>query len=218
MRWLTPKELAKVSGKSERTLRHYASKGKLKVKKDGSIWLIEPMSAIAAGIKIPPDFLESLKNPEEKPLPSSHGNSATSAASAAKKSLKSEEQTSKESERKYKSLGELGVYKDLLEVFRQEHEKVSKQINDYMKRCLQCIALGFYEYSRDKKVEHYKQARVFLVSCLVEDDVTAPEKSTWREAVETALIPGVIGLIRQNERRSHNAKASRNSEASGKNR
>ncbi len=194
MRWLSPQELARVSGKAERTIRHYASQGRIKVKKEGKNWLIEPMSALAAGIPIPADFLASLRGEPAKILPQEKNSAATTGIFPANKS---------ESEKKYKRLSDLGVYRDLLELYREQKENLTKVNTDYVRRCLQYIALGFYEYSRDKKAEYFKQARVFLVSCLVEDDIDHPEKSAWREQVESAIIPGVIGLIRKQERRSH---------------
>lgn len=194
MRWLSPQELARVSGKAERTIRHYASQGRIKVKKEGKNWLIEPMSALAAGIPIPSDFLASLRLDPDKILPHEKSLAAMAEVFSAKSS---------DQERKFKGLADLGVYRDLLELYREQKENLTKVNIDYMKRCLQYIALGFYEYSRDKKIEYFKQARVFLVSCVVEDDIDHLERSVWRDRVENAIIPGVIGLIRKQERKAH---------------
>lgn len=218
MRWLTPRELAEVSGRSERTIRHYASKGMVKVRKDGSLWKIEPLSAIEAGIPIPSEILETLRKPSKnsssQKVKSAKNSARTqesvnSAKEKEAKGKKISEVSTTEEDRKYKKLGELGVYKDLLKIYIEEHENLSKQVNDYMKRCLQSIGLGFYEYSKDKKAEYFKQARSFLVSCLVEDDLSSKCISNWREPVENAIIPGLIGLIRKQERRGH-AKVARN--------
>lgn len=212
MRWLTPQELAKASGRAERTIRHYASQGRVKVKKDGKKnWLIEPLSAVAAGIPLSNEFLESLKPTLPEVLVEKEKSSATASTEEDLAANNAESET-----RKYKSLGKLGVYKDLLQIFRNEKNHLSKSTFDYMKRCLHYIGLGFYEYSRDKKAEYYKQARVFLVSCLVEDDLESLEVSKWREQVENAIIPGVIGLIRKQERRSYYA-GTRKTETAGKN-
>ncbi len=196
MRWITAKELAQVSGRAERTITHYASQGRLKVKKSGKSWLIDPLSAVQAGFKIPSEFLESLKAPLPQILP---------------KEIPSENivpitspQNVETVTRKYKRLKELGVYNELLTLFHARQGELPQQIADHMKRCLHYIGLGFYEYSRDKKADFYKQARIFLVQCLVENDVAInpQEAHSWALQVEESLLPGINGLIRNQERKS----------------
>ncbi|MDD3021739.1 MAG: hypothetical protein PHX61_12300 [Alphaproteobacteria bacterium] len=197
MRWITARELAQISGRAERTITHYASQGRLKVKKSGKSWLIDPLSAVKAGFKIPSEFLESLKIPLPQILP----NDIPSENKAPLIAVEKVETIAK----KYKRLKELGVYNELLILFHAIQGTLPQQIADYMKRCLHYIALGFYEYSREKKADFYKQARIFLVQCLVENDVTPPnsqEANSWALQVEESLLPGINGLIRNQERKS----------------
>jgi len=229
MKWLTIQEFARGSGRSERTIRGYASQKKFITERVGKSWRIEISSILNSGLDLPPAFIEKLRSMLEDGSDPRLQNSKTAKNNKTKQSDEKEElqdvvndpsqdpsASAVKKSRKYTALADLGVYKDLLAIYLQEHEKMSKPISDYMRRCLQFIGLGFHEYSRDKKAECFKQARVSLVYCIVEDDLQSKDKSSWREAIETAIMPGVIGLIRQQEGGSR-GKGARNAKASDKN-
>lgn len=185
MRWITPQELAKITGTPERTIRHYASQNQLLTKRDGKKWVIEPMSAIKKGLKIPPEELEKLREPEL----------LTDKAEDSLKQVEPKEPL----EKKYKKLRELGVYKDLRDLLNKE-ASLPESIRENLKNSLTNMALGFFEYSKPLKVEFFRKARHFLVCAAVEADMSSSEEiPSWRVFIEDSLIAGTIGLIRQHE-------------------
>lgn len=221
MKWITSQELAQVTGRSERTIRHYASQGRLEVRKVGKVWLINPLSAVKAGFDIPKSYLESLESSflrndinASKPQENKHFSSLerthlkkTEDSVSGKQNDASGNVTNINHEalsaekKSFRNLGELGVYKDLLSLLKTSQSETSERVREYLRRSLHLIGLGYYEFSKDKKVDYYKQARVLLVNSIVEDDLEKNSPSTWRERIEGAIIPGVIGLIRRQERK-----------------
>lgn len=220
MKWITPQELARITGRSERTIRHYASQGRLEVKKVGKVWLINPFSAVKAGFDIPKSYLDSLKSsPSQVDIHGSKSQEAKHTSALEQTYLKSQEtdfenrndasenilnknsEISPGEKKNFRNLGELGVYKDLLNLLKTSQSETTERIREYLRRSLHLIGLGYYEFSKDKKVDYYKQARVLLVNSIVEDDLEKNSPSLWRERVEGAIIPGVIGLIRRQERK-----------------
>lgn len=216
VKWITSQELAQVSGRSERTIRHYASQGRLEVKKVGKVWLINPLSAVKAGFDIPRSYLDSLTSfaqvkfesagPQEAKYPITlkqtySRNQETPASEKKNDAFDSSPETYAGEKKNFRNLGELGVYKDLLNLLKTSQSETTERIREYLRRSLHLIGMGYYEFSKDKKVDYYKQARVLLVNSIVEDDLEKSSPSLWRERVEGAIIPGVIGLIRRQERK-----------------
>ena len=212
LRWLTPVELSKVSGWSERTIRHYAAQGRVKTRREGKAWLIEPKSAISAGIKIPEDFFKTLGDDEpEKEINKSTLNHQDAKSSQGKNEQTSEPAKEESAEKKYKKLVDLGVYKELCLLFKNECMGVAPEVADTLRRSLHFIALGFYEFHRERKAEWFKKSRECLVASIVMDDLGSAEASKWRLTVEDSIIPGVIGLIRKQEKKYGAGNSSQNS-------
>lgn len=193
MRWVTPQELSKIARRSqaldkpisERTIRHMALQKRIITKKEGKMWLIDPLSAIKAGLYIEPAILESLQmQKKEPPSGSSPEDSNKKSSSGAKK---------------YKRLGELGVYSELRNLYLEKNPTMSMPIKEAIKQTLYHLALGFYEYPQVNKAEYFKRARKFLVGAIVEDDVASKNLSDWRDQIENSIIPGIVGLIRKQE-------------------
>lgn len=201
MRWLTAQELSRIAKKSpdadknipERTIRHMALQKRITTKKEGKTWKIDPISAVRAGLYIPPEVLESLrlKTPEPVTTPL---NESSSDGKAATENTKNQRE-----EKKYKRLGELGVYNELKELYRNHLAAQEGPIKDAIKQTLYHLALGFYEYSKVNKAEYFKRARKHLAGAIVEDDLVSVERSTWRDQLENSIMSGIIGLIRKQE-------------------
>lgn len=198
MRWLTAQELSKIARKSqvsdknipERTIRHMASQKRILSKRQGKTWLIDPMSAINAGLYIDPVTLDSLKLKKEVPDTSGIPNPAN---------LEKIQDSETANEKKYKKLGELGVYNELKELYLQKFADKDGAIKDSIKQTLYHLALGFYEYLQVNKAEYFKRARKHLVGAIVEDDLASTDRSEWRDQIENSIMPGIVGLIRKQE-------------------
>ncbi|MAV90269.1 MAG: hypothetical protein CL676_02535 [Bdellovibrionaceae bacterium] len=196
MRWVTPQELSKIARKSpdseknisERTVRHMALQKRIITKKVGKSWLIDPASALKAGLYIEQSDLENLKV-TEMPQESSSLN----------ENKKKVESGTPNEKRKFKSLGELGVYSELKALYLNKEITLPEPIRESIKQTLFHLALGFYEYPKVNKAEYFKRARKFLVGAIVEDDLTSAEQSEWRNQLENSIMPGIVGLIRKQE-------------------
>lgn len=201
MRWITPQELAKIARKSqaseknipERTIRHMALQKRLVTKKEGKTYLIDPASVLRAGLYIPPENLEELKLHKTSPPPEE-----TAPSPSSEKNISTEVKTPDEV-KKYTTLGELGVYNELKNLYLAQKSSFSTAIQDCIKQTLYNLALGFYEYLPVNKAEYFKRARKFLVGAIVEDDVSTSTRSAWRDQLENSVMPGIVGLIRKQE-------------------
>lgn len=191
MRWVTAQELSKIAKKSqvatatvpERTIRHMALQQRIVTKKEGKIWLIDPASALRAGLYIAPEDLEALRLKKEAPP-----------------SVKPVEPAPQpESTKKYKRLGELGVYGELKSLYLSTIKDAEGPIKEAFKQTLYNLAIGFFEYPQINKAEYFKRARKCLVGAVVEDDLSQPNRSGWRDQIEDSIMPGIIGLIRRQE-------------------
>lgn len=146
MNWLPIKEVAKRSGKAERTLRLYASQGRVKAKKEGKEWLLEIASLknvkiilaeSTAKVAAMPN-VAAKNNAKSAATARVSGNFAEPKSHPAKVSGKksyypSEKQDLRQTAKitnddsaksgngkKYKRLSDLGVYKDLVERFTED--------------------------------------------------------------------------------------------------
>lgn len=199
MRWLTAQELSKIARKSqdsdkpvpERTIRHMALQKRITTKKEGKTWLIDPASALRAGLYIPPEILENLQLKKE-------AQRAPSVPAPAGESSSTSELTPKDT-KKYKRLGELGVYNELKALYLSKIAPTEGPLKETIKQTLYHLALGFYEYPQVNKAEYFKRARKHLVGAIVEDDLASPDRSDWRDQLENSIMPGIIGLIRKQE-------------------
>lgn len=190
MRWVTPQELSKIARRSpasdkrisERTIRHMALQKRLTTKKEGKTWLIDPASAIKAGLYIEPAIFESLR--------------VTKDDSSAEAETTSDTPKQK---KKYKTLGDLGVYSELKALYHAYNSGLPEPVKDTLKQALHHLALGFFEYTRVNKVEYFRRSRKLLVGAIVEDDLASDSRSEWRNQVENSILPGIVGLIRKLE-------------------
>jgi hypothetical protein len=180
-KWLSLQELAKIVYRDpdlsqaipERTLRHLALQKKIKSKKIGRAWVIDPQSVVDAGFYIPEDFF--------KPKPSA------------------QPQVTSKSQRKYPNIKSLGVYNELCSLYQAHQKQMKEEVRVSITKSLYHLAFGFYDYPKQRKAEQFKLARRFLVESLVTDDLSFVESNPWRTQIEEAIIPGVIGLIRKQE-------------------
>lgn len=199
MRWLTAQELSKIARKSpdaektvpERTIRHMALQRKFSTKKEGKYWLIDPASALRAGLFISPENLEGLQ------LKNTPDAGRVAASLPARETAAPEKATG--DAKKYKKLGELGVYDELKGLYRAKFSETEGPLKEAIKQTLYHLALGFYEYTHINKAEYFKRARKYLVGAIVEDDLTSANRSAWRDQLEDSIMPGIIGLIRKQE-------------------
>lgn len=199
MRWLTAQELSKIARKSqdsdkpvpERTIRHMALQKRISTKKEGKTWLIDPASALRAGLYIPPEILETLQLKTE-------AQRAPSAPTPAGESSSASEAPPRDT-KKYKKLGELGVYNELKALYLEKISATDGPVKETIKQTLYHLALGFYEYPQVNKAEYFKRARKHLVYAIVEDDMVSTNRSDWRDQLENSIMPGIIGLIRKQE-------------------
>lgn len=189
MKWVTPQELSKITRRSpdsdkplsERTIRHMALQKRLTTKKEGKTWLIDPMSALKAGLYIEPAVLESLRSTKKVSL-----NEVAAAESSKQK-------------KKHTKLGELGVYSELKSLYHTHKSDFPDPVKEALRQTLLNLALGFFEWTRVNKVEFFRRARKFLVAAIVEDDLASESRSGWRDQIENSIIPGIVGLIRKQE-------------------
>lgn len=193
MRWITPQELSRIARKSptadktvpERTIRHMAAQNRITTKKEGKTWLIDPSSALRAGLYIPPEVLESLKLKV-----------ATEVKSEVSREVAKENHIE---QKKYARLTDLGVYSELKSLYLAHKSNLNENTKESLRQTIYNLALGFYEYTQLSKAEYFKRARKFLVGAIVEDDLASPDGSSWREQIENSIMPGVVGLIRKQE-------------------
>jgi DNA-binding transcriptional MerR regulator len=221
MNWLPIKEVAKRSGKAERTLRLYASQGRVKAKKDGREWLLEinslknvkiilaePTAKVAAmpnvAAKITAKSAVTAKN---------SGNLAESSTRPAKTSgkiavslseNKPDRQTAKESSgngKKYKMLNDLGVYKDLVDLWFEFSLKDNDNIALLLKHAIEQVAIGFYEFHAERKVLHFRNARECVVKAIAGITIHCDQTlSSLCRSLENEIVPGLIGLIKRYEK------------------
>lgn len=199
MRWITAQELSKIAKKSqaaekpvpERTIRHMALQKKFTTRREGKNWLIDPASVLRAGLYISAENLESLQLKNAVP-------SAASPPTPAGEISSAPEATAKDAKR-YKKLGELGVYDELKSLYLAKISATEGPVKETIKQTLYHLALGFYEYPQVNKAEYFKRARKHLVGAIVEDDLASPNRSDWRDQLEDSIMPGIIGLIRKQE-------------------
>lgn len=197
MKWLTTKELSQIVRKSqdsdknvpERTIRHMAVQKKIQSKKVGKTWVVDPISAIKAGLYIEPEVLEKLKSVSPLPTEETRTNEQHD----------TKNKNISDKKRKSQSLGDLGVYSELKKLYLEKNSKMPEQIKENVKQTLFHLALGYYDYPKANKAEYFRRARKFLVNAIVEDDLSPSEKSEWRDQLENSIMPGIIGLVRIQE-------------------
>lgn len=200
MRWVTAQELSKIARRApdsdkplpERTIRHMALQKRINTKKEGKTWLIDPASALRAGLYIPPEHIASLQLKKDDSLTETSGTPPKDSEAQKSKAGSTEG-------KRYKKLGELGVYNELKGLYLKELVQKEGPLKEAIKQTLYHIALGFYEYTQVDKAEYFKRARKHLVSAIVEDDLAQSDQSEWRDQLEDSIMPGIIGLIRKQE-------------------
>lgn len=193
MNWQTIKKVQEMTGKPERTIRHYAAKGKIRVKKNGSKWLCDLNSIQELGW-LPAMLLGSLPNSQPSP----------DIVEVTKSS--SDSTPPKTKERKPHVLESLGVFQEMLLLTRELllRTDLPPNLNQQMSQCLHSIGLGFYEYQPLIKVQHFRVARNSLVAALLQFQIFPSEDlNKYKSQIETSLLPGLGGLIRGVERRKY---------------
>lgn len=195
MKWLSVKEIAKISGVSERTLRFYIADGRIKARKEGRAWQCEVKSLQKVGINIAEQEVAETANTAALPN-TAVKSAATGNRIAAKKSTRKR--------RSYQTLEDLGVYKDLLAMWFEYPIKDSEESFRLIKYVLEQTALGFYEYHPPRKVTFFRAAREGVVRAIVAFKMLRSPKShdaLWVSGLENDILPGIIGLIRRAEKR-----------------
>jgi len=197
MKWLTTKELSQIVRKSEgaeknvpeRTIRHMAVQKKIQSKKVGKTWVVDPISAVKAGLYIEPEVLEKLRSAENVVTEDNRTNEGHD----------TKDKDPSRKKKKYQTLGELGVYSELKSLYLETNNIMPDSLKEHVKQTLFHLALGFYEYQKVNKAEYFKRARKYLVNAIVEDDLSSTEKNKWRDQLENSIMPGIIGLVRRQE-------------------
>jgi hypothetical protein len=178
MKWLTISEIAKKSGVPERTLRLYASQGKIKSKKAGKFWMCELASLKNAGIEI-----------------------ADQSADLPKVADKVAAESGKDSAKKYRTLDDLGVFRDLVELWKNDASKNAEEVHESLQLAMEQIAMGFYEYHSERKMIFFRNAREGVVRAIVGVKLNAKkENKSLSDQLENKIIPGLIGLIKRYDR------------------
>lgn len=207
MKWLSIQEVAKRTGKSERTLRLFASQGKIVAKKDGKSWVCDTRSLINIGFVLNEEVASLPKSSavaaKALPIAVSVVPNAASVAVLPQDSAKIE---NPKEVRKYKTLNDLGVQNDLLKIWFEIPLSGMEEVEKYLKFTMEQIALGFYEYQPERKAGFFRNARECLVKGimgmkmhkLVENH---KNHSLFIDRLENEILPGIIGLIRRAEKR-----------------
>jgi len=183
--WICLKEASAMTGKSERTLRHYAVEGKIQVKKDGRFWSCNRASLQKISVSLPPTPSVTPSLPKNIPVKF--------------------QQKMAEEKRRGRRLAELGVYAELMTFYFKLPSK--NTAGPYLRQSIDGIALGYYEFNITMKLEHFRLARSSLVKALV---VFQMEKHSGAiTQLEDSLIPGVSGLIRRMEKMGERTHAAR---------
>lgn len=206
MNWTSIKEISKIYNKPERTIRHYAAQGKIRVKKDGSKWLCDLNSIHQLGwVRIDSqnkvvaiDVLKQQLDPGITPK--------------LKKQTELPGNTVSKDNKKQHSLESLGVYSELLQLLTKIKPKLvsDSAIEELLSKTILSLALGFYEFQPNLKARHFSEARQYLVQAMVKIHLRHlltidpdSELIETKKQIEESLLPGVGGLIRRMEKRIH---------------
>lgn len=196
VKWLSIKEVARQSGKAERTLRLYASQGKIKAKKEGKEWLCDVSSLKNAGIILTESAVKSPAMPNITAKPA-----ATAKPSGKFAANSSSPKNKEKSERKYKMLNDLGVYRDLIELWSSDSFKNMDDVAAWLKYSAEQVAIGFYEFHADRKVHYFRNAREGIVKAIVGINLNREHKGqSLMGTLENEIVPGLIGLIKRYEK------------------
>lgn len=209
MSWVKINDAARLAKTPARTIRHQALQGKLKAIKKGRDWYVHLGSLKDNGL-VDPSYQHKADSPllpvVAEPAIEHQPNSARPA---------SEEESSAKTEKKpyNHDVRSLGVYKELLKFCHSEEFKknCTEEMQLQTKRCLACLAIGYFEFDYTGKLNSYKEARQHLLRFLVslhlnERNNTDNEESRFsQDAQKTVsdILPGISGLIRKTEKRAH---------------
>lgn len=197
MKWLSVKEIASASGVPERTIRFYIAEGRINARKEGRAWQCDTRSLSKAGIEINENKGKTSASPTAVPA-----KMATPSAKSEKKTA----QRKKNKKRRYQTLEDLGVYKDLLAMWVDHPLKEMDEVYVLVKHTMEQVALGFYEFHPPRKVTFFRAAREGVVKAIVAFTILKKPKShdaVWINGLENDILPGIIGLIRMAERREN---------------
>jgi hypothetical protein len=210
MGWIKIVDAARLTKKPARTIRHQALLGKLKANKKGRDWYVHLSSLKENGWV---DQSYQLKTGESELLPVTEAATELQASDPKSSSSEQEPPTKKEKRAFSSDVRSLGVYKELLEFCCAE--KFRKINSDGMrlqtKRCLACLAIGYFEFNYADKLNSYKEARQHLLRFLVSlhlkerSNTDNEEIRLIQEAQKTVseILPGISGLIRKTEKRAY---------------
>lgn len=206
--WIKISEAVVRTGKPARTLRDQVIKGKVRGKKKGKDWYVDPNSL---GLKSEdsPSLLEAASGPEQEK----------------KNDIKAAGETSTDQARKggRKPFGDvktLGVYAELLTFCRSEAFKKlqNAKVRDSIEKTLVWLCIGYYEFNRRSKMDSYRVARQNILHSLVELHLReADENDEIKETLEQVgkIIPGIAGLIRQIDKGLQHNREKRHEERPG---
>ena len=197
--WVLIKEAASILNKPERTLRLYASQGKIKTKKQGKYWLFE-VSRYAKNGEAPGGTSSPPAQATEQPAALAAGGRPVDVQTDGPQTASAN--SGRRRDRKYSRLEDLGVYKDLYWTLSTAVGGGANEINQGLKRAAVNLAQGFYEYEYGRKIEKFKICRDCLAETIVEASLQSdPGASEIRSFLESNVMPGLSGLIRKIEKK-----------------
>lgn len=191
MNWITIKVVSQMTGKPERTIRHKAAQGQIRVKRDGAKWLCDINSLKELG------WLVQTPEPEniEKPL-----------VSESTKKLDRAIEPTLVAKKKPHLLQNLGVYQELLTLVKKtktQENLVDQPTADHLLKSLHYIGLGFYDFQTIAKITNFSLARSHMVHALIHLQISQNTNDECKNQIENALLPGLGGLIRRMEKRKN---------------
>ncbi len=197
MNWKTIKVVSQITGKPERTIRHKAAQGQIRVKRDGAKWLCDINSLKKLGWLPQTSESENLeKNPESAIIKNLTGTSATESAPSPIVAEK----------KKPHLLQNLGVYQELLTLIKKmklQGTTIDQSAADHLLKSLHYIGLGFYDFQTLSKIANFSLARNHMVHALIHIQISEIPNDDYKNQIESTLLPGLGGLIRRMEKRKN---------------
>jgi hypothetical protein len=202
MNWITIKIVSQMTGKPERTIRHKAAQGQIRVKRDGSKWLCDINSLKELGwLPQTPEYQKSDHNRDSRQQANSKFD-----GEKIDPFLPIEKPPEKQPIKKKPHLLEnLGVYKELLELVKKTRPSsiFDPPTADHLLKSLHYVGLGFYEFQTLSKIANFSLARSHLVHALICLQISEKPNDECRNQIENTLLPGIGGLIRRMEKRKN---------------
>lgn len=195
MNWKTIKVVSQITGKPERTIRHKAAQGQIRVKRDGAKWLCDINSLKKLGW-LSQTSDSSSQNLETHTEPETTKNLTNTGAAESMVVVK----------KKPHLLENLGVYQELLTLIKKmksQDPTIDQSAADHLLKSLHYIGLGFYDFQTPSKIVNFSLARNHMVHALIHLQIAEKPNDDCKNQIESALLPGLGGLIRRMEKRKN---------------